>query len=192
MKTRVTIVGGDITKQPDIDAIVNAANEQLRAGAGVCGAIFRAAGWQALQDECWNEQHPIIDTETRARVSTGSATFTNAYNLPNKFIVHAVGPVYDDYEPEEAERLLEEAYLSGLQTAHAHGCKSIAFPAISCGVYGYPWDEAATVALRACKKWVTERAASNVEEIRFVIFEPELLDIFRNKYEAVFGTTSAG
>jgi O-acetyl-ADP-ribose deacetylase (regulator of RNase III) len=132
---------GDITTLA-VDVIVNAANEALMAGGGVCGAIHRAAGPE-LQEECF----AVGDCPT------GEARITKGYRLPAKHVIHAVGPVYRDGKRNEA-KLLASAYRSCLALCEQHGLQSIAFPAISTGIYGYPKEEAATVAYSAVKEWL--------------------------------------
>jgi O-acetyl-ADP-ribose deacetylase len=114
---------GDITNQSGIDAVVNAANAQLRPGGGVAGAIHRAAGSE-LYEECKN----------LAPIKPGQAVITGAHDLPNKYVVHCLGPVYGVDKPEE--KLLADCYKNSLQIADANGCASIAFPAISTGAFG--------------------------------------------------------
>lgn len=131
---------GDITTM-NVDAIVNAANSELARGRGVCGAIFAAAGDDAerLQDECFS----------KAPVSPGAAALTNAYGLPARFIIHAVGPVYDPADAAGSERLLRSTYDAALTIADEHHMGSVAFPLISSGIYGYPYDDAMAIALDA-------------------------------------------
>lgn len=130
----ISIVIADITTL-DVDAVVNAANSTLLGGGGVDGAIHRAAG-SSLLDEC----------KTLGGCPTGEARVTGGYNLPARYIFHTVGPVYHDGTAGE-HRFLASCYRSCLQLAVEHDCKSIAFPAISCGVYGFPIREAALVAM---------------------------------------------
>jgi O-acetyl-ADP-ribose deacetylase (regulator of RNase III) len=135
---------GDITRLA-VDAIVNAANERLAPGAGVCGAIHQAAG-PKLAEEC-------------ARIApcpTGHAAITAGFDLSARFVIHAVGPIYRDGQRGEPE-LLAGCYRRSLELAHRRGLDSIAFPCISTGVYGYPMDRAATVALGVVRDWLTER-----------------------------------
>jgi O-acetyl-ADP-ribose deacetylase (regulator of RNase III) len=140
------VVQQDITKM-DVDAIVNAANTALRMGGGVCGAIFRAAGAGQLQAAC----------DQLAPIRTGEAAVTPGFNLKAKYVIHAAGPVYSDYDAKESERLLRSAYASALRLAAERGCRSVAFPLISSGIYGYPKEEALRVAVSAIGDFIRER-----------------------------------
>ncbi|MDT8319565.1 MAG: macro domain-containing protein [Xanthomonadales bacterium] len=151
---RLECVVGDITSQPDIDAIVNAANAELRPGGGVAGAIHRAAG-------------PALDRECRALapIRPGEAVITGAYDLPNRYVIHCLGPVYGRDEP--AAGLLADCYRNALRLAESKNIASIAFPAISTGAFGYPMEQAAGVALTTV---LEERPGlSNLKQIRFVL-----------------------
>ncbi|WP_028862994.1 O-acetyl-ADP-ribose deacetylase [Psychromonas aquimarina] len=139
----IFIVQGDITKA-QVDAIVNAANPQMLGGGGVDGAIHRAAG-PALLEECRK-----VKAVNGIRCPTGEARITAAGHLPAKYVIHTVGPVY--HQVPNPKELLQSAYLSSLHLALKNHCRSIAFPAISCGVYGYPHREAAEVALAVCSR----------------------------------------
>ncbi|MCX7807687.1 MAG: O-acetyl-ADP-ribose deacetylase [Deltaproteobacteria bacterium] len=160
----ITIVRGDITVQR-VDAIVNAANESCLGGGGVDGAIHRAAGPELLQ-ACRRlpEQRPGV------RCPTGKAVVTPGFLLPARYVIHAVGPRY--HEPNAAF-LLASAYRSALELAEGLGVRTIAFPAISCGAYGYPAAEAAPIAIKVCREreWP-------LEEIRFVLFNDETYEAF--------------
>ena len=134
----ITIKKSDIVAL-DTDAVVNAANEGLRAGSGVCGAIFDATGFKKLEAACRQIGH----------CDTGSAVITPGFNLKAEYIIHAVGPIWEDGKHDEA-RLLYGAYSRSLELAIENGCKSIGFPLISTGVFGYPVDLAWTVAIQAC------------------------------------------
>lgn len=151
----VECVQGDITAQPDIDAIVNAANAELRPGGGVAGAIHRAAG-------------PGLDAECRplAPIRPGQAVITGAHRLPNRRVIHCLGPVYGRDEP--SAELLAACYRNALRLAEEAGLASIAFPAISTGVFGYPFEPAMRIALRT----VGDEAPrlSRVRRVRFVLF----------------------
>lgn len=139
------VVQQDITKMR-VDAVVNAANSQLTRGGGVCGAIFEAAGPDKLQEAC-RDLGPVL---------TGQAVITPGFNLPAKYIIHAVGPIYRTYEPQESERLLRSAYESALRLAVENGCRSVAFPLISSGTYGYPKEAALKVAVSAINDFLME------------------------------------
>jgi len=140
----LTIVRSDITKL-SVDAIVNAANTWLQMGAGVCGAIFYAAGEDKLQRAC----------DELAPIKTGEAVITPGFDLPAKYIIHAAGPVYHDGKHGE-EALLRSCYVNSLGLAVENGCASIAFPLISSGIYGYPKTEALRVATDAIREFITE------------------------------------
>ena len=159
------LVQGDITQQPT-DAIVNAANSGLRGGGGVDGAIHRAGG-------------PSIMQETRIKYPngcpTGDAVITGAGDLPAKHVVHAVGPVYRDGRHGEPE-LLASAYRRSLEVAAAQGCRTMSFPSMSTGAYGYPVEEAAPIALRTVSDFL--KAKTSIELVRFVLFDQKSYDQF--------------
>jgi O-acetyl-ADP-ribose deacetylase (regulator of RNase III) len=140
-----TIVRHDITKMK-VGAIVNAANTNLQMGGGVCGAIFKAAGILELQAAC----------DKLAPIKTGEAVITPGFSLPAKYIIHAAGPVYSRNNAEQSEQLLRSAYINSLQLAIENKCKSIAFPLISSGIYGYPKDEALRVAILAIQDFLAD------------------------------------
>ena len=140
-----TIVRQDITKMK-VDAIVNAANTKLQMGGGVCGAIFKMAGAVQLQAAC----------DKLAPIKTGEAVITPGFNLPAKFIIHAVGPVYRQWNKEQNEQHLRAAYSNALKRAVENKCESVAFPLISSGIYGYPKDEALRVATSAIQDFLTD------------------------------------
>lgn len=160
----IEILKGDITEQADIEAIVNAANAYLAPGGGVAGAIHRKAGPQ-LYDEC----------KKLAPIKTGDAVITGAYNLPNKYVVHTLGPVYSE-EKNPAEKLAE-CFKNSLEVADKKGVKSIAFPAISTGIFGYPVEEAADVSIKAVIEKIPE--LKSIKKIRFVLFDEKSYEIFK-------------
>ncbi len=162
--TLFTLKQGDITEE-EVDAIVNAANSSLLGGSGVNGAIHRAGG-PAILEEC----RAIREERWPHELPTGEAVITGAGNLKACWVVHAVGPVWQGGEAGEAE-LLASAYRNSLDLAAKHGARTIAFPSISTGVYGYPLDEAAPVALGAARDWAL--AHDNFDEIRFVLFSDD-------------------
>lgn len=148
-------VRGDITKM-EVDAIVNAANSSLQEGLGVSGAIFAAAGREALAAAC----RPL------APVATGEAVITPGFALPARYIVHTVGPVYE-YGDEEGMEQLRNCYLNSMALAQEHGCSSIAFPLISSGLYGYPTDVATKIATKA----IADYLAGHEMAVTLVVFE---------------------
>ncbi len=162
--SNVKLVVGDITTA-EVDAVVNAANAALQRGGGVCGAIHRAAG-PALQAAC--DEVPVAGGE---RCPTGQARITAAGDLPARFVIHAVGPRYGiDPDPET---LLASAYHSAFTLALENGCRTVAVPAISCGIFGYPLEEAATVALTTS----LEPAFASLE-ISFYLFDQQTHAVF--------------
>lgn len=162
---RIELRQGDITKL-NVDAVVNAANTSLLGGGGVDGAIHRAAG-PGLLEEC----------RALGGCSTGSAKITSGHKLPARRVIHAVGPVFRDGQSGEPERLAG-CYRTSLQLAVDHGCRTIAFPAISCGVYGYPFDEAAPLALREVGAFLSND--NTIEKVIFVLFDQRAYQAFEN------------
>ncbi len=161
---RIRITQGDITKVA-ADAIVNAANTSLLGGGGVDGAIHRAAG-PGLLEEC----------RKIGGCRTGSARITGGYNLPARHVIHAVGPIYRDGRSGEAE-LLAGCYRTALRLAVEHDCRSIAFPAISCGVYGYPMAEACAVALDEVIAFLADHP--QLQRVEFVLYDRPSYEIYR-------------
>jgi O-acetyl-ADP-ribose deacetylase (regulator of RNase III) len=154
----IELVTGNIVKQEDMEAVVNAANAQLRTGGGVAGAIHRAAG-------------PGLTDETRplAPIEPGEAVLTGAHDLPNDHVIHVLGPVYGRDEP--SDELLRTGYENALQQAEEHEVSSVAFPALSTGAFGYPLDEAARIAVQT----ILDAAPTldRVTHIRFVLFDED-------------------
>ncbi|MBB3732663.1 O-acetyl-ADP-ribose deacetylase [Nonomuraea dietziae] len=162
---RITTVQGDITEQ-EVDAVVNAANSSLMGGGGVDGAIHRRGG-PAILDEC----RALRASRYGDGLPTGQAVATTAGNLPARWVIHTVGPVHSREEDRSA--LLASCYRESLKVADSLGAATVAFPAISAGIYGWPMDDAARVAV------TTVRAAStSVEEVRFVLFGADALAAF--------------
>lgn len=164
----IEIIQGDITKLK-VDAIVNAANCSLLGGGGVDGAIHRAAGSELLQ-ACI----PLKGCET------GHAKITPGFKLPAKFVIHTPGPVYRDGQHGEPA-LLESCYKSCLALAEENNCETVAFPAISTGVYGYPWKEATEIAVNT----VREYPAQNVKKVIFCCFSAQMKKIYQEVLQRV-------
>jgi O-acetyl-ADP-ribose deacetylase len=164
MKTKVQVVQADIT-QLAVDAIVNAANEGLMGGGGVDGAIHRAAGPE-LKLEC----------KSIGICPTGQARITKGYNLPATYVIHTVGPIWRGGVDNEAETLAS-CYTSSLELALRHNIKTIAFPAISCGVYGYPIAQAVKIAVKTTYEFVTFNPG--IEIVTFVGFSDEVFRIYQ-------------
>ncbi len=164
------LVEGDITQQ-DTEAIVNAANEQLRVGGGVDGAINRAGG-------------PKIQEEARriGRCPTGQAVITTGGNLKARYVIHTVGPIYHGGQQGEPE-LLASAYRESLKLASERGVKSLAFPSLSTGVYGYPVPDAARVALGTVKNYLAQHP--EIELVRFVLFGHSTYEAFAEALEEI-------
>lgn len=167
----VNCIQGDISKQEDVEAIVNAANAQLQSGGGVAGAIHNAAG-PGLAEEC----------KSMAPIAPGEAVISGAHDLPNEYVIHCLGPVYGQDEP--SDELLENCYVNALQLAEEHSISSVAFPAISTGIFGYPMREAAKVAFSTIKN-ITPNLNS-VKEIRFVLYSQSDLELHRQVMNEVF------
>lgn len=166
--TRLTAVQGDITRQ-HVDAIVNAANSGLMGGGGVDGAIHRAGG-PAILEECKKIIAKI------GRLSAGKAVITTGGNLPAHYVIHTVGPVWRGGNSDEAETLAS-CYVESLKLAAERGLKSISFPAISTGVYGYPPDEAAGVAMGAVTGYLKSNSVT-ITSINFVVYDDRSYAIY--------------
>ena len=163
----IKLYNGDITDL-DTDAIVNAANKELRGGSGVCGAIFNKAGRIELQKECY-EKGPI---------HTGEAAITSGYSLKAKYIIHAVGPIYSNNDEKES-KLLSSAYLSSLKLAEEYNLKSIAFPSISTGVYGYPILKASKIAFDT----IINYEYKTLEKVVFVCYDTLTFEIYKRLFD---------
>jgi O-acetyl-ADP-ribose deacetylase (regulator of RNase III) len=169
-KVKLLAVKGGITQQPDVMAIVNAANAHLTTGGGVAGAIHHAAG-NDLYREC----------QDLAPIRPGNAVITKAYDLPYEYVIHCLGPVYGKNKPEDV--VLAKCYRNTLRLAEKHKITSIAFPAIATGVFGYPLEEATEVAIST----ILEELPSlrHLEKIKFVLFSQADLDIYQKKLAEV-------
>jgi O-acetyl-ADP-ribose deacetylase (regulator of RNase III) len=164
---RIVLLQGDITRQ-EVDAVVNAANGALLGGGGVDGAIHRLGG-PAIVEACGE----LRRTTLPGGLPTGEAVATTAGDLPARWVIHTVGPVYARSTDPAAE--LAACHTNALRVADRLGARTVAFPAISTGVYGYPVDEAARVSLGA-----VARATTDAEEIRFVLFDRRTFETFRS------------
>ncbi len=173
-QSTVELVQGDIVNQ-NVDAIVNAANSSLLGGGGVDGAIHRAAGPQLLA-EC----------RAHGRCPTGEARITKGYRLVARHVIHAVGPVYQQPAsgPGRAAELLASAYRNSLALAAQHGITTIAFPAISTGIYGYPLSEAAAIALQTIKDFLEQH--TEIRLVRFVLWDRTALAAYEHAARAMF------
>lgn len=171
---RMQLVQGDITRLT-VDAIVNAANETLLGGGGVDGAIHRAAGPELLE-EC----------RRLGGCPTGQARMTKGHRLPARHVIHTVGPVYRDHEPERAAALLRSCYQESLRLAAEAGLMSIAFPCISTGVYGYPKSEACEVAVQAVADWLATHDLPEI--VIFCCFGDDDATLYRQRLKLAAGS----
>lgn len=166
---KISLVQDDITRLR-ADAIVNAANTSLLGGGGVDGAIHRAAGPELLE-EC----------RSLGGCPTGEACITLGYNLPSTFVIHTVGPVYNPAKKDESERLLRACYQNCLILAQENSLKTIAFPAVSCGVYGYPVEDACNVAISTVTGFLSQK--SDLEMVTFVLFSDDYFNVYKQCVE---------
>ncbi|ACB84829.1 macro domain-containing protein [Natranaerobius thermophilus] len=164
------ITKGDIANQNDVQAIVNAANRELRTGGGVAGAIHRGAGPE-LEQEC----------RQYAPITPGEAVITGAHNLPNDYVIHCLGPVYGVDKPHD--ELLIKCYKNVLKKADEHEIRSVAFPAISTGAFGYPIEEATEIALDTVKAQADK--LKNIELIKFVLFDDNSFKTYQEKTKEI-------
>ena len=179
-QTSLVLIRGDITRE-QVDAIANAANEQLMGGGGVDGAIHRAGG-PTIAAEC---------SAIRAKQGgcpTGQAVITTGGNLPAKHVIHTVGPIWRGGTVGEPE-LLASCYWESLRLAVEHGIKTIAFPSISTGVYGYPVAQAAVIALNAIRQFL--KAHDGLDDVRFVLFDDATYGAYENALEGMSGNASS-
>jgi len=168
MAEKIELTQGDITEL-EVDAVVNAANKSLLGGGGVDGAIHRAAGPELLE-EC----------KTLNGAETGEAKITKGYNLPASYVIHTVGPVYQDGNSGEAQKL-QSCYENSMDLAADNGIKTIASPAISTGVYHYPLEEATKIAIDSVKKKLEEYSA--IEKVIFVSFDEDTHQVYKEQLE---------
>ncbi|RLE27089.1 MAG: O-acetyl-ADP-ribose deacetylase [Acidobacteria bacterium] len=167
---RIQIVQGDITKV-EVDVIVNAANSRLAGGGGVDGAIHRAAG-PGLIEEC----------SRLGGCDTGSAKITGAYDLPARYVIHAVGPIWQGGQAGEPS-LLASCYRRSLELAVEHGARTIAFPAISCGIYGYPLSAAAEIAVKEVVSFLELDESESLEMVLLVCFDSGVHECYERVFE---------
>lgn len=170
----VQLVQGDIT-QEEVDAIVNAANQQLQHGGGVAAAISRAGGAQIQQEsDEWIEKH--------GPVTHANPAFTSAGNLPSRYVIHAVGPRWGS---GEEDRKLADAVTGSLRLANDLNAQSLSLPAISTGIFGFPKKRAAKVILRAIESYAADHPQTGVEEVRLVLFDQPTVDAFSAVWDEV-------
>ncbi|NQU14733.1 MAG: O-acetyl-ADP-ribose deacetylase [Desulfobacteraceae bacterium] len=171
MKEKIRIVEGDITKQ-EVDATVNAANTSLLGGGGVDGAIHRAAGPELLEE-----------TRQMGGCPTGEARVSKGYNLPAKRVIHTVGPIWAGGHKNE-DNLLANCYRNSLAAAVARGARTVAFPSISTGAYGFPLERATEIAMRETKRFLENN--EGLEKIVFVCFGERVLKTYQEVFERIF------
>ncbi len=168
----IECASGDIAGQEDMIAVVNAANAQLKPGGGVAGALHRAAG-PGLEEEC----------RSLAPIKPGEAVITGGHNLPNRYVIHCLGPVYGKDKPEE--KFLADCYRNALRLAEEKEIDSVAFPSLSTGAFGYPMEDAAEIAFRTIKEVIPE--LNEVKYLRFVLRGGQAIEIHQQCLEKVFG-----
>lgn len=166
----IEVSKGDIANQPEIEAVVNAANAELTTGGGVAGAIHRAAG-----PGLYEESKPL------APIAPGEAVITGAYNLPNKYVIHCLGPVYGRDKPED--KLLENCYKNALKCSEEKQVKSLAFPAISTGAFGYPIKEATKISFNTILAEIPK--LKHLQKLKFVLFSEADLEIYEAMLDEV-------
>lgn len=172
--SRLVLIQGDITRQK-VDAIVNAANTDLKGGGGVDGAIHQAGG-PAILEAC----QKLVKKRGGKGIETGEAVITTAGKLPARFVIHTAGPVWKGGSHGEA-KLLADCYRNSLELAHKRKLKTIAFPNISTGVYGFPKEDAAEIATGILRSMLEDREVSEVEEVRLVCFDEENFKLYRQR-----------
>lgn len=171
MNDRIELTQGDITKIK-ADAIVNAANTSLLGGGGVDGAIHRAGG-KAILEDCYKIR------ERQGGCKTGEAVITTGGNLPTKYVIHTVGPVWSKGNSEKAEQLLAKAYKNSLKIAVENGVETVAFPNISTGIYHFPKPEAAAIAIKTVKDFLADN--EQIKKVTFVCFDEENYQLYKTR-----------
>ena len=171
----LTLKHGDITDEP-VEAIVNAANSGLVHGGGVAGAIVRKGGGE-IQDE----------SDRLGKIAIGGAAATGAGKLPAQWVIHAVGPVWRGQSPEDSDRLLASATKAALEIARQKELESIAFPAVSSGIFGFPKDRCATVMIQALIDWAAAHPDDRPRDLRFTIIDEPTVDYFLTEMNRQFG-----
>jgi len=174
---RILVVSGSVIEQP-VEAIVNAANTKMRGGGGLDGAIHRAAGRGLLQE---------LERVAPDGSVTGEAVWTGAHNLPFKGIIHVAGPFWNEHRAQECDRLLVRAYTSALEVAVAHDVRSIGLPSISTGIYRFPLERAAKLAVDAVWNFLENPAGEPIESVLFAMFGVHEYEVF----EAAVSTRGA-
>lgn len=175
----IRVVQGDLTEEP-VDAIVNAANEYLAHGGGVAGAIVRKGGYDIQREShAWVARH--------GPVHTGTAAITGAGNLPARYVIHAVGPVWAGGNKDEDAKLAS-AVRSALELAHQYGLQSISMPGISSGIFGFPKDRCARVIVETVYRYLAECPQTSLKEIRFCNIDALTAELFRAEAERQWGT----
>ncbi|MCS7186268.1 MAG: macro domain-containing protein [Armatimonadetes bacterium] len=176
----IRILRGDITAE-QVDAIVNAANQYLKHNGGVAAAIVRKGG-EVIQQESdeWVRQYGLV--------RTGQVAVTSAGNLPAKVVIHAVGPVWHEHTPERADELLKSAVWNSFMAAHKRGFFSIALPAISAGIFGFPKERCASILLDTAKEFCEKNPDTTLKDIRFVLFDEPTFHAFVEAFDARWGS----
>ena len=170
---QIVLKKGDITRS-SCEAIVNAANSGLWAGGGVCGAIFAKAGYEELQEACNKIGHCPV----------GGAVITPGFKLNAKYVIHAVGSIPDQ---DNAAKLLASAYTNALKRAEENNIRSIAFPSISTGIFGYPLNEATEIALNSINTYFKDNPNSKIKLVEFDLFDDYTYSVFESKLKKILG-----
>lgn len=178
-QTELLLLRASVLGQP-VDAIVNAANTGMRGGGALDGTIHRAAGPQMLRE---------LEVEAPRGAQTAEVVVTGAYNLPQQWVFHVAGPVWKDSKASECEALLEQSYLNCLEEADSRGLQSIAFPSLSTGVYAFPLERAAPIALGAAVRYLNEHESSSLRRVVFALFGGTEFHYFQKALAKIEATT---